>query len=182
MTVAPEFPRPYRLGNEPKTLELVATPAECAALARRFAIPGIGSFKAALTLTVENGGTVRARGRIRAAVTQECIVTLDPVDQRVDAAVDLRILPDGVPPTDDDPDSPDEIESAGGFIDLGEAMAEQLALALDPYPRHPEATLPAELAASGLDAEAPAAQRAAEPLPGDSRPNPFAALARLKRE
>ncbi len=180
--MTPEFARPYRLGNEPKALELVATPAECTALARRFGIPGIAGITATLSLTAEPGGTVRARGRIRAAVTQECIVTLEPVDQRVDAAVDLRILPDGVPPTDDDPDSPDEIESAGGYIDLGEAVAEQLALALDPYPRLPDAALPAELDGSGLDAEAPAAQRAAEPSPGESRPNPFAALARLKRD
>ncbi|WP_203074313.1 YceD family protein [Falsiroseomonas ponticola] len=182
MSATPEFSRPYRLGNEPKALELAATPAECAALARRFSILGIAGFTASLSLKAETGGTVRARGRLHAAVTQECIVTLDPVDQVVDAAIDLRILPDGVPPTDDDPDSPDEIESAGGFIDLGEAAAEQLALALDPYPRRPDAALPPELDASGLDAEAPAAQRAAEPSPGESRPNPFAALARLKRD
>ena len=43
---------------------------------------------------------------------------------------------------DDDPESIDEIPYEGSTIDLGEAAAEQLALALDPYPHKPGATLP----------------------------------------
>jgi hypothetical protein len=53
------------------------------------------------------------------------------------------LLPAGREPADG-PDDPDEIESADGIADLGEAVAEQLALALDPYPRAPDAELPPE--------------------------------------
>jgi hypothetical protein len=51
----------------------------------------------------------------------------------------------------------DEIPYAGGAIDLGEATSEQLALALDPFPRKPGAAF------SNDEAEAPG--------------GPFAALA-----
>lgn len=159
----PEFSRPHRLAAERRHLVLEANPAECAALAERFGILGVTALRAELDLAPEPGGVVRARGRLAAAVEQACVVTLDPVAQTVDAALDLRILPEGTPPGDDDPESPDEIESAGGQVDLGEAVAEQLALALDPYPRAPGAVLPEE-----DEARAGAA-------------SPFAALAALRR-
>ena len=102
-------------------------------------------------------------------VEQSCVVTLEPVRQAVEASLDLRILDEGGVPADDDPDSPDEIESAGGMVDLGEAVAEQLALALDPYPRAAGAELP--------EFDPPEEPVAPEP---PAKPNPFAALAKLK--
>jgi hypothetical protein len=42
-------------------------------------------------------------------------------------------------------EGPDEIFFGVEVIDLGAALAEQLALALDPYPRRPGAALPAEV-------------------------------------
>ena len=56
---------------------------------------------------------------------------------------------------------------SGGAIDLGETVAQQFALALDPYPRCPDASIEA------LGAE----PQGARPEEG----GPFAALARLKR-
>ena len=165
--IAPEFSRPVRLGLEKRDVTLEATEAERQALATRFGILGITSLRATLRLEPEAGGTVRARGRLAAVVEQACIVTLEPVAQRIDAPLDLRILEEGAAPADEDPDSPDEIESAGGLVDLGEAVAEQLALALDPYPRAEGATLPP------LDEEAEA-----EPEP--QLPSPFAGLAKLR--
>jgi hypothetical protein len=41
-----------------------------------------------------------------------------------------------------DPEFPDEIPYDEGTIDLGETTAEQLGLALDPYPRMPNALVP----------------------------------------
>jgi uncharacterized metal-binding protein YceD (DUF177 family) len=168
--MSPEFSRPHRLGTEPKALLLRASAAECRALALRFGILGIDALQASLDLAAEPGGTVRIRGHLLAAVEQACVVTLEPVAQRVAAPIDLRILPEGSEPADDDPDSPDEIESAGGFIDLGEAIAEQLSLALDPYPRAADAALPPGLLDADDAPEAPAAP-----------PHPFASLTRLKR-
>ena len=170
----PEFSRPTRMPLEARPLRLVATPAECAALAVRFGIPGIARFTADLALTPETGGALRVSGTLEAEVTQECVVTLDPVVQALSAPIALRVLNEGEVPTDDDPDSPDEIESQKGMVDLGEACAEQLALALDPYPRHPDAVLPAALV---TPPEAPAC---AEPAAAE-KVHPFAALAQRKR-
>jgi uncharacterized metal-binding protein YceD (DUF177 family) len=162
----PEFSRPHRLGSGRRHLELEASAEERDALARRFGILGIGELRAALDFAPEAGGVTRARGYLRAAVEQECVATGEPVPQQVDAPLDLRILPEGTPPGDDDPDSPDEIESAGDVVDLGEVVAEQLALALDPYPRLPDAEV----------------QLPNDPLEeAEAKPNPFAALAKLRR-
>ncbi len=163
--IRPEFPRPVRLGPEPRQLVLEATAEERAALALRFGILAIHALRAELDLVSEVGDLVRARGTLSAEIEQECVVTLDPVRQSVRARIDLRILPEGEEPADEDPDSPDEIESAGGSVDLGEAVAEQLALALDPYPRAP-----------GVSLDPPAAPEAAPAAPR----NPFAALAKLR--
>jgi uncharacterized metal-binding protein YceD (DUF177 family) len=166
--VTPEFSRPHRLGPDPREVVLEADAAERAALTARFGILAIHALSARLSLRAEPGGTVRARGTLSAVVEQECVVTLDPVRQAVEARLDLRILDEGGVPADDDPDSPDEIESAGGVVDLGEAVAEQLALALDPYPRAAGAELP-ELAPPEPAAPEPPAKR-----------NPFAALKKLQ--
>jgi len=162
----PEFSRPHRLTPDRRQVTLEATAAEAEALARRFGILSVGALRATLDLVPEPSGAVRARGRLQAAVEQACVATLDPVSQEVDVPLDLRILPEGAEPADDDPESPDEIESRGGAVDLGEAVAEQLALALDPYPRLPGAAL--DLPDDAVEEEAP------------ERPNPFAALAKLR--
>jgi len=141
---APEFSRPLALalvGAAGREEELAATPAECAALAQRFGILGIDALTARLRLSLEADGAVRAEGRFAAAVTQACVVTLEPVPQRLDEPFACRFLPAGVA-ADEGPEEIDGIETAGGLADLGEAVAEALALALDPYPRAAGAELP----------------------------------------
>jgi uncharacterized metal-binding protein YceD (DUF177 family) len=148
---APEFSRPLPLGlvgPEGRREILEADEAERAALARRLGIPAVEHLRAELLLRPEAGGAVRAEGRLAAAVVQLCVVTLEPVEQRVEEVVDLRLLPAGREPQDE-ADEPDEIATQGGVADLGEAVAEQLALALDPYPRAPGAALPAEATDAG---------------------------------
>ena len=162
--IKPEFSRPVRLGPEARKISLEANETEREALARRFDILGIGALSATLRLQPEPGGSVRARGTLRAQVEQACVVTLEPVLQRIEAPLDLRILEEGEAPGDDDPESPDEIESHGGLVDLGEAVAEQLSLALDPYPRAEGAELPPIDAPESPEEDEPAASR---------RPNPF---------
>lgn len=159
----PEMSRLVPLGAIPdsgREEHVVATPAECAALATRLMIPAIEALDAWLRLVPEPGGAIRATGRLSARVVQTCVVTLDPVVQQVDAPLDLRFRPLGQA-LSDDPEGPDEMEMEGSALELGEAVAEQLSLALDPYPRTPGASLP-EL----------------EDAPEEQRPNPFAALGR----
>jgi uncharacterized metal-binding protein YceD (DUF177 family) len=162
--MAPEFSRILPLGRIPpagREEVLRATPEECAALARRFGIEAVTSLEARLLLRPEPGGGVLVTGTLAAAVVQACVVSLEPVAQAVREDVLLRLLAPGEEASDD-PEAPDEIPVEGDGVDLGEAMAEQLALALDPYPRAPGAILPAE-------DEAGAAAR-----------GPFAALAALR--
>jgi hypothetical protein len=149
--MSPEFPRPVSLARLPEAgreERLVATPAECAALAKRFAIPSVDRLEARLLLRPEPGGAVMVTGTLCAGVVQACVVSLEPVAQQVEEAVALRLLPPGQEPSDD-PDGPDEIATEGDAVDLGEAVAEQLALALDPYPRAPGAELPRAAAGDG---------------------------------
>jgi uncharacterized metal-binding protein YceD (DUF177 family) len=94
-------------------------------------------------------------------VVQVCVISLDEFESEVVERFVVRFVPEGTESDEIDPDEDvDEIPYAGGVIDLGEAAAEQLGLALDPYPRKPGATLPESAAGE----------------PG----NPFASLARPK--
>lgn len=167
----PEFSRPFvadRLGATLITETLVATPAECAALATRMRIVALGRLSATVTLERALSGLIRVSGRLEADVVQTCVVTLVDFPSHVedsftldfgDAAAELGDEIEVDVDVDDDP--PEPIED--GIIDLGELVAQYLALALDPYPRAPGATLDPEL--TGADA---------------SEMSPFAVLKKLK--
>jgi uncharacterized metal-binding protein YceD (DUF177 family) len=96
---------------------------------------------------------ISAKLHLQAKVTQICVVTLEPFAAKIDDHAALRFIParqlrEGEELAELDAETlegPDEIPYSGEFIDLGAALAEQLALSLDPYPRKPGATLPAGL-------------------------------------
>jgi len=138
-----ELRRSLPLGAVPeggRDERIVADAAECAALAERFGIPAIGRLEATLRLTPAPAGRVVAAGTLRADVTQVCVITLEPFDQSVEAEFRWCFLPPGEAPADG-PDDADDIPT-DGHAELGEALAEELSLCLDPYPRAPGATLP----------------------------------------
>ncbi len=136
-----------------------AAAAECAAVAERLAIPAVAALRCVFRLR-PLGPVIRAQGRLRAEVTRICVVSLDPFQESIDEDFAIRFVPAGTE-ADEDPESEDEIPMTDGAFDLGEAAVEQLALALDPYPRKPGAVLPDS-----------------DPDPAD---NPFAALVRMRR-
>ncbi|MBW8268589.1 YceD family protein [Caldovatus aquaticus] len=177
MPLRPEFSRPVRadrISAEGRTERLVASPAERAALARRFGIEAVERLEAEVTLRPAPGGQIAARGRLVATVVQECVVSFAPVTQRVEERVDLRFVPAEAAEAlgEEEPEAPDVVPmEPGGVLDLGEALAQQLALALDPYPRAEGATLPPDLRAPGDGPEA---------VPPAAGARPFAALARLR--
>ncbi len=140
-----ELSRPLaadRVGPAGLSERVDATPAECAALAARMRIPAVHALSCTFRLRPLPGATLEADGTLTASVTQECVVTLDAFEQDVSERFVVRFVPEGREGDDPDPEAPDEIPYAGAVIDLGEAAAEQLALALDPYPRKPGAELP----------------------------------------
>lgn len=136
----PELSRPVSVNRLPHTVVVEANEAELAALARRLDIPAVLALRCRFELR-SAGAAVLAQGVLAGRVVQSCVVTLEPVEQDVAEAFSLRFVPEGQESDDDDPEAPDEVPYQGARIDLGEAAAEQLALALDPYPRQPGAAL-----------------------------------------
>ncbi len=143
------------------SLTVEADAAECAAIATRLRIPSVQGVRCDWVLRPGHGGTVEADGSLRAQLHQECVVSLDAFPTSLVEEFAVRFVPLGREgEAADDPDEPDELTIEAGVLELGEATVEQLALALDPYPRKPGAELPAD--------------------PEATPDNPFAALARLR--
>lgn len=145
--MTPELHRPValdRIGPQGTEVLVEAEPEELRRLAERMGVPGIGALRCRFRLRRIGGETVEAQGELHARVTQVCVVTLDEFEGTVDETFTVRFVPDGMEDAHTEPDTVDEIPYAGGAVDLGEAAAEQLALALDPYPRKPGAELSEE--------------------------------------
>lgn len=168
--IAPEFSHPFRVegfGTAPRAIAIAANAGECAALARRFDLIAVERIAAELSAQRE-GDAVLVSGRVTARVVQRCVVTDAPIPAAIDEAVALRFVPEMATPGPDEielaADALDVIPYAGDAIDLGEAAAETMALALDPFPRSPGAA--EALSAAGVVSEEAA--------------GPFGALAALR--
>ncbi|MCW3846541.1 DUF177 domain-containing protein [Sphingomonas sp. LB-2] len=153
--MTPEFSRPHpldRIGAGEVSVSVAADEGERARLARRFGLIAIDALSADYRLRRE-GEAVHAGGHLSARVTQACVATGDPVPASVEEDFDLRFLPESAAGDEVEIDSEelDTVFYTGGAIDLGEAAAETLALALDPFPRSPEAA--AVLRAAGVIGE-----------------------------
>lgn len=148
-----EFSHPVKAGHirtTPQAHALVADAPTRAALAARFGLPAIAALSGHFVLSHERGGIIAASLVMNAHVTQLCVVTLEPFEAAIEERAELRFVPAAKLESEEEeiaPESlegPDEIPYEDDIIDLGEALAEQLALALDPYPRKPGAVLPDE--------------------------------------
>jgi uncharacterized metal-binding protein YceD (DUF177 family) len=140
---APEFSRVERLdtiGGEERTVAIAATAEERVALAQRFGLVAIDRLEAEIAIQRVAAG-IAARGVVRAAVTQACGVTGDPLPAEIAEPVALLFVESSA--VEDEVEleegALDTIEIDGGGIDLGEASAETMALALDLFPRSPRA-------------------------------------------
>jgi uncharacterized metal-binding protein YceD (DUF177 family) len=150
-------------------IDLVASPEDCVAIAKRLGLLSIERLEAHAVLK-RDGEKVKASGRLKAALEQSCVASGEPVPERVDEPFELLFLPE----PQGRPDEEIELDAAeldvvfhdGAAIDLGSAIADTLSLAIDPYPRGPNAD--AALRAAGVLSEEQA--------------GPFAVLAKLKGE
>jgi Large ribosomal RNA subunit accumulation protein YceD len=130
------------------------------------------SASASFDLTLEKAGRVHVAGRVRARIGQICVVSLDPIENDVDEAIDLIFAPaEQIPQlaaqieeaAESDAEIPDPPEPIlDGVIDLGRLATDALFLGIDPYPRKPGAVF--------------------EPMiePPDPEDHPFAALKALQ--
>ena len=165
----PEFSRRIdglRLSPGGQQFEIAAKPEERTALAKRFGLLMLDRLAAKVKLTPMAGGYYRLAAELEAQLSQACAITSEPVPTHVAESFTLtygpvedssEIVLDGdaepVEPLDD------------GMIDIGEAVAQQLSLVLDPFPRAPGAVLEED---AGLSDRSP-------------RESPFAALAKLRK-
>ena len=127
-----------------------ASDATCAAIADLAGLREISSARASFDLKPKSGGRVQVTGEVHARVGQTCVVTLDPIENDIDEVIDLLFAPpeqirslaalvDEAAQSEDDevPDPPEPIDN--GVIDLGRLATDALLLAIDPYPRRPDA-------------------------------------------
>jgi uncharacterized metal-binding protein YceD (DUF177 family) len=152
-----------------------ADAAERAALAARFGLGAVESLRAEIALEAKPRA-IRATGRLRAAIMQPCAISGEDFPVTIDEPVDLRFIEQNPRAAGEgeeielelEADDCDEIEYAGEMFDLGEAVAQTLGLAIDPYAEGPNADT---------------ARKAAGIVPEGEQQGPLAAmLAALKKE
>lgn len=165
----PEFSRPVRLAglvSAPFCQVIEASAEERRRLARRFDLVALDRLSATATLSRRDGGAILLEAVFEAGFTQECVVTLEPVAGALRQEFSLLYGPVGEDQAEIELGLEESVFEplTGDSIDIGEAVAQELSLALPEFPRHPEAPPP--------EAEDAAADEAIEPA--------FAVLARLR--
>ena len=151
-------------------LDIIADDAERSDVAARLGLLSLDRFEAHAALS-RDGDRLRATGRLKAAVLQACVATGEPVPAHIDEPFELLFVPEPAAGKADDEielgeGDLDTVFHDGSAVDLGGAVADTLALALDPYPR-----------SAGADAALKEAGVMTEEEAG-----PFAALAALKEK
>lgn len=146
--MTPEFSRIVttdRISSKPLREQISATPDECVHLARRLELLSLNAFSADITLKrVTPGKIIRAKGRIRADLVQECVVSLEPVPATVDTEFEAYFEEttdkNSIFAADEGGKAPPEPVD-DGRIDIGELAAQNLSVAINPYPRAETAVL-----------------------------------------
>jgi hypothetical protein len=157
--------------------DIEARPAARAAMAELAGLREILSASASLDVTPKGGGRFQVAGRVQARIGQTCVVTLDPIENDIDEAIDLIFAPaeqipelsdlidDAAESSEAIPDPPEPIEN--GFIDLGRLATDALFLGIDPYPRRPDAVFEPPVVAADPQDHPFAALKALQP---DAKP------------
>lgn len=162
-----------KLSTRAQPFHLQADADMRAALAERFGLLSIERLEADLE-AYRSGAAAIVTGRLRAEVVQSCVVSGEPVPALVSEAVELRFEE---APSDEDIEleeaALDVLPIEDESIDLGEAVAQTLVLALDPYPRADAAALERARAHLTSEEEAEAAAAAEK-----AAASPFAQLKR----
>jgi uncharacterized metal-binding protein YceD (DUF177 family) len=155
-----------------------ANEQERAALAKRFDIVELNVLRGTAKVKPWRRAGLALEARFTAELVQSCVVTLEPVPEKLDESFTLHFLPEEMiaPVTPgsereivvdvDSEEPPEALENDA--IDVGEAVAEQLSLAMNPYPKKPGVTFE------------PPAEEADDAAAGPA--NPFAALEKLKKK
>lgn len=131
-----EFSRPLLVARVPgggSYEKLKADAKECERMAKRLDVQAIHDLKAELKVRPWRGGGFRVAGTATVDLEQTSVVSLEDFRQTLEFEIERYFLPKA--PNPDEELDVDVIDN--GTIDLGEVVAETLALELDPYPRKP---------------------------------------------
>jgi len=152
-----------------KKFDLVADETTRAEIARTAGLRSLPRLQATFVVARQGAGGLRVDGEVSATVGQDCVVTLEPLENEIREDINLNFALSGKAHADsDDGDTPELLDPdgpellVGNTIDLGILATEFLIMGIDPYPRKP-----------GARFEPPAA--------GEDSTHPFAALAALKK-
>lgn len=134
----PEFSRKVdirEIGDKP--VHLSANAEECAALARRFGIVAIQRLEAEVSLE-PRGQTIRATGTLFADIVQSCAISAEDLPLHIIEPLLIRFVPTRAAPRPQAEielaaEDCDEVEYTGTTFDLGEEVAQSLAVAIDPF-------------------------------------------------
>ena len=113
-------------------MELDAPPAVRDAVAELASIRALSRLTAVFDLTRQGAG-VHVAGRVNAVVGQTCVVSLEPMETKLDEAIDVTFSPSAEVVSTEDGEAPEPL--MGGVVDLGALATEFLLLAINPYPR-----------------------------------------------
>jgi len=151
--MAPESPRRLHFEHPlaltaldrdgPSPVALTLDPDQCAAMARFLGIPAVEALAFAGEIAPRGADGWRLTGRLTGRAVQDCVVTLEPVEETIASDIERLYRPagpaDSVEMLEIGPEDLDAPEPVGSTLDLAGVMAEAVALALDPYPRAPAA-------------------------------------------
>ena len=167
---------PSTIDKAGQTVQLAPDDVQRAAIADRLGLVALPQFFGEVEIRSWGASGFEVSGTLKARVTQECVVSLEPVENDIDEHFVVRFLPEKVLASylkdedimvgevmDEDPPEPLPDE---GF-DVGELAVEYLSLAIDPYPRRDDA--------------AKTHQFSDKESPNPEKPNPFAVLSDLKK-
>jgi uncharacterized metal-binding protein YceD (DUF177 family) len=160
---APEFSRPIEVARVPKLgahEKIAADDSECKALERRFKVPAVHAVTATLALKPWRGGGFKLSGSAVIDLEQQSVISLENFRTQQSVEIERYFL--DLPKRNDDESDFDIDPIPDGVINIGEVVAETIALELDPYPRKPGETFASVEPA--LISEQP------------EKPNPFKAL------
>ena len=167
-----------QISANPATVRISADPADLNRLSGQWCVPQVRSFEAEVSLGRWKRDGVRVKGRVVSSIVQDCVASLEPVEQQIEEDFDAVFLPENSRLASRvldangemflDPEGPDLPEIfSGDSIDIGAIVAEFAALAIDPYPRK-----------QGHDY----ADRIESDPASDKKPSPFAVLQGMKRD
>jgi len=133
--------------EEGRHFALVADPDARASIARVAGLRELPQLQADFEVTRQGSGGLHVVGQVSAIVGQTCVVSLEPLINRIEENVDLLFVPRSTELTAAETEKGSRAEAKwdepealiGGLVDLGVVATEFLILGLDPYPRKPGA-------------------------------------------